>query len=74
MFLQGRHTDGLQTHQKMLNIRIIKRIQIKTALRCYLTLVITVIIKKKKDLQTINAGEGVKKREPSGTVGGNVNG
>ena len=26
-----------------------------------------------KNLQTINAGEGVEKREPSGTVGGNVN-
>ena len=27
----------------------------------------------KKILQTINAGEGVQKREPSCTVGGNVN-
>ena len=27
--------------------------------------------KKKKSLQTINAGEGVEKREPSYTVGGN---
>ena len=26
-----------------------------------------------KDLQTRNAGEGVEKREPSYTVGGNVN-
>ena len=26
-----------------------------------------------KNLQKINAGEGVKKREPSCTVGGNVN-
>ena len=26
-----------------------------------------------KNLQTINAGEGVEKREPSCTVGGNVN-
>jgi len=26
-----------------------------------------------KNLQTTNAGEGVKKREPSCTVGGNVN-
>ena len=26
-----------------------------------------------KNLQTINAGEGVEKREPSYTVGGNVN-
>ena len=29
--------------------------------------------KKKKNLQTINAGEGVEKREPSHTVDGNVN-
>ena len=26
-----------------------------------------------KNLETINAGEGVEKREPSCTVGGNVN-
>ena len=26
-----------------------------------------------KNLQTVNAGEGVEKREPSCTVGGNVN-
>ena len=30
-------------------------------------------VKKKKSLQAINAGEGVKKREPSYTVGGNAN-
>ena len=29
--------------------------------------------KKEKNLQTVNAGEGVEKREPSCTVGGNVN-
>ena len=28
---------------------------------------------KKKNLQTINAGEGVEKREPACTVGGNAN-
>ena len=27
----------------------------------------------KKNLQTINAGEGAEKREPSCTIGGNVN-
>jgi len=26
-----------------------------------------------KTLKTINAGEGVKKKEPSGSVGGNIN-
>ena len=30
-------------------------------------------INEKKNLQTINAGEGVEKREPSCTVGGNAN-
>ena len=29
--------------------------------------------KKKKNLQTINPGEGVEKRKPSYAVGGNVN-
>ena len=29
--------------------------------------------KKKKNLETINAGEGLEKREPSCTFGGNVN-
>ena len=37
----------------------------------YLTPVKIVIIKKNP--QTINAGEGVEKREPSYAVGGNVN-
>ena len=48
---------------------IIRERQIKTTLRYHLTPVRMVIIKK----QTINAGEGVEKREPSYTVGGNVN-
>ena len=39
-------------------------------MRYHLTLVRMTII---KNLQTINAGEGVEKREPSCTVGGNVN-
>ena len=49
---------------------IIREMQIKTTMRYHLTLVRMAIIKK---LQTINAGEGVEKREPSCTVGGNVN-
>ena len=32
-----------------------------------------VALKKKKGLQTVNAGEGVEKMEPSYIVGGNVN-
>ena len=31
------------------------------------------IIQKKKNLQITNAAKGVEKREPSGTVGGDVN-
>ena len=44
--------------------------QFKTKMRYYLTLVKTVTV---KNLQTINAGEGVEKMEPSSTVSGNVN-
>ena len=49
---------------------IIREMQIKTTMRYHLTLVRMAMI---KNLQTINAGEGVEKREPSSTVGGNVN-
>ena len=49
---------------------IIRETQIKTAVRYHLTLVRMAII---KNLQTMNAGEGVEKREASCTVGGNVN-
>ena len=45
--------------------------QIKTAMRYYLTLVRMVIIKK--NLQTINAEEDIEQREPIYTVAGNVN-
>ena len=49
---------------------IIREMQIKTTMRYYLTLFRMAIIKY---LQTINAGEGVEKREWSCTVGWNVN-
>ena len=49
---------------------IIREMQIKTTMRYYLTPVKMAIIKK---LETIKAGKGVEKREPSCTVGGNVN-
>ena len=48
---------------------IIREMHIKTTVRYHLTPVKMAII---KNLQTINAGEGVEKREPSCTVGGNV--
>ena len=49
---------------------IIREMQIKTTMGHRLTPVRMVII---KSLQTINAGDGVEKKEPSCTVGGNVN-
>ena len=49
---------------------IIREMQIKTTMRYHLTPVRMAII---KNLQTINAGEGVEKKETSCTVGGNVN-
>ena len=49
---------------------IIREMQIKTTMRCHLTPVRVAIIKKSTNN---NAGEGVEKREPSCTVGGNVN-
>ena len=50
--------------------QIIREMQIKTAMRYYFT---PVRMPLSKNLQTINAGEGVEKREPSCTIGGNVN-
>ena len=49
---------------------IITEIQVKTAMRYHLTLARMAII---KNSQTVNTGEGVERREPSYTVGGNVN-
>ena len=49
---------------------IIREMQIKTTMRYHLTSVRMAII---KSLQTINAGEGMEKRECSCTVGGTVN-
>ena len=49
---------------------IIREMQINTTMRYHLMPVRMAAI---KSLQTINAGEGVEKREPSYTVGGNAN-
>ena len=61
--IANKHMKGCSTSL------IIRETQIKTTMRYHLTLVRMAII---KNLQTINAGEGVEKREPSCTVGGNV--
>ena len=45
--------------------------QIKSTMRYHLTLVRMAITKK--SINTINTGEGVERREPSYTTGGNVN-
>ena len=49
---------------------IIREMQIKTTMRYHFTPVRMAAIKKSK---AIHAGEGVEKREPSYTVGGNAN-
>ena len=56
--------------KKYSTLFIIREVKIKTTMRCHLTLVRMAIIKNSK---TINTGEDVEKREPSCTVGGNVN-
>ena len=58
-------------HMKRCSTLLISReMQIKTAMRYHF---MTVRMAAIQSLQAINAGEGVEKREPSYTVGGNAN-
>ena len=71
MFLQRRHINGQEAHKKMLNITNYQRnanqnyseVSLNTGQNGH----------HQKNLQTINAREGVEKKEPSCAVGGNVN-
>ena len=45
-FPQRRYTDGQQVHEKILNITIIREMQIKATMRYQLTLIKMAIIKK----------------------------
>ena len=62
--IANKHMKGCSTSL------IIREMQIRTTMRFHLT---PVRWPSSKNLQTINAGAGVEKREPSCTVGGDVN-
>ena len=64
------HTNAQQTHEMMLNIAHYSRNTNQNYSEVHLTMVRMAII---KNLQAINAGEGVEKMEPSYTVRGNAN-
>ena len=72
-FIQRRHglkEDGPKTHEKMLNTANYKRNANQSTIWY---MVHQPEWPSSKILQTTNAGEGVEKRDPSYTVGGNVN-
>ena len=62
-----------ENHLKRCSIPLITReTQIDSVMSYHLTMIVRMAIIK--NLQTINAGEGVEKMEPSCAVDGNVNG
>ena len=61
-FLQRRHTDGQQTHEKMINFDHYQRNANQNHSEVPSHIVRMAAI---KNLQTINSGEGAEKREPS---------
>ena len=69
--LQGRHMDGQQAYIKMLNITNYQR----NANKNYSEVPPHTNQNghHEKNNKITNAGEGVEKKEPSSTVGGNVN-
>ena len=69
-FFQRKHTGGQKAHENMFNIASYERnanqnyeVSLHTSQNGH----------HQKNLQAINAGDGVEKREPCYTVGGNVN-
>ena len=70
-FLQRRHRDGQKAHEKMFNVTNYQRNTNKNYNE--VSTHNSQNGNHQKNLQTISAGEGMEKREPSCTVGGNVN-
>ena len=72
IFLQRRHIDAKSYKRRGSVSLIVTEMQVKTTMRCPLTLVKMAILKKKKNPQAANAGEGVGRMKSSCTVGENV--
>ena len=69
-FLQRRHPDGQQTHEKMHNITQFREMQIKTTTRYHLMPVIMAKINKTGNNR---CWQGCQEREPSCIDGRNAN-